>query len=587
MTIAGEGEQSAVAGRGSRESSGWDGKVDLKSRLAQIKNQPKPLLMASVAYELKKPFFFLPSLSGLLSSQRTTDLNFTPPDPWPGVASTGGDIMRGRLSFFGKAVEDPLPFWHPRGTSRDWQMALHGFDWLRDLRATGGDGARRTARALVASWIENEGQSWNRVSWKPEVLGRRLSSWLGQYEFFAASAELAFRQNLLRSLQRQADHLAWVLPAGLSGADVITAIKGLILAGCCHPRGKAWRSRGLTMLAKELPGQILTDGGHVERNPSQQLRVLKDLVDLRAALHAAGIEPPACLQDSIERMAPMLRLMRHGDGGLALFNGAAEEAGWQVDMVLQRCGGPKRPQTIAPELGFQRLQAGRCLILVDCGSPPAAGHDMRAHSGSLSFEMSLGRERLIVNCGAQVSHPAWRNVQRTTAAHSTVTVGETNSSELLPQGGLGSRRASVTAERSEDHGNLWLDLFHNGYAPLFGLRHHRRLYLAADGTDLRGEDRLELLSAAESEQNFTIRFHLHPDVRAGLTQAADSVLLQTESGDGWRMRAAGADISLEDSVYLGDGNTPRRSQQVVMTGHCDGPETTVKWALQRERRQRV
>ena len=133
---------------------------------------------------------------------------------------------------------------------------------------------------------------------------------------------------------------------------------------------------------------------------------------------------------------------------------------------------------------------------------------------------------------------------------------------------------------------------HDGYAPLFGLTHSRRLFLSANGEDLRGEDRLTPAGDAASPANdgtpeFAVRFHLHPEVTVSLTQSGDSALLRLPKGGGWRFRASGATLAVEPSVYLGDQGPIRRSQQVVLKGRARGKETLVKWALQREAKART
>ena len=72
-------------------------------------------------------------------------------------------------------------------------------------------------------------------------------------------------------------------------------------------------------------------------------------------------------------MAPALRAMRHGDGGLALFNGSREETSALVDLVLTQAGRGSRAPSALNEGGFQRLQAGRTVLIVDAGAPPPAG----------------------------------------------------------------------------------------------------------------------------------------------------------------------------------------------------------------------
>jgi len=265
--------------------------------------------------------------------------------------------------------------------------------------------------------------------------------------------------------------------------------------------------------------------------------------------------------------------MRHGDGGLALFNGSREESSSLIDLALTQAGRGVRGQSVLADGGFQRLQAGRSLLIVDCGVPPPVGVDRYAHAGTLSMELSVGRDRMIVNCG---SFPAgsveWRDATRATAAHSTLVIADVSSSELKPVG-LGHRPTVVEAQHQEANGAHWLEASHDGWRRLFGAVHRRRLYVAESGEDVRGEDVVE----AKTPQPFTLRFHLHPDVNASLQQDGEAVLLRMRTSGGWRLRADGARMSLEESVYLG-GNEPRRSEQVVLTGYADGPQQ-VKWAI--------
>jgi len=556
-----------------------------RGRLMELLRLPRRQALERVGYLLRQPLFALalpPWLGGGTATRAPLALV---PDSWPGNAAIGQEIVAGRFPLLGRVLAEPRPPFRPLGADERWSRALNGFSWLRDLRAAGGDQARRAARDLVALWIEREGR-WSALAWEPATLGERLGSWLGHYEFYAVSAEVTFRQRLLASIARQARHLARVLPAGLTGAQLIQAIKGLAFAGAACVEGGPWLRRASQLLVRELPRQVLPDGGHVERAPSTQLAVLRDLVDLRAALHAAapgaGVEPPAALADAIEQMAPTLRLLQHGDGALALFNGGSEGDPVTVDLVLQRASGRLRPLMSAPQSGFQRLQAGRLVVVVDCGAPPPAGLDRAAHAGTLAFEVSVGRERLVVNCGAHPGNPAWRKAQRATAAHSTLTLADHNSSAVLAEG-LGRRPEAVTCRRDEADGNVWLDMSHDGWRQRHGVVHHRKLYLDKAGDDLRGEERLE---GGLGGLSFALRFHLHPEVRASLAQGNDAALLRLPKGDGWRLRAKGGEVALEPSVYLGRAGEIRRSTQVVVSGTTRTGETLVQWALQRESRGR-
>ncbi|HUD62458.1 MAG TPA: heparinase II/III family protein [Acetobacteraceae bacterium] len=492
-------------------------------------------------------------------------------DPWPGDAGRGARLLRGDLEIAGGVRSLRPGAWGDISASAVLETAAHGFTWLRDLRALGTDAARLRARALVAEWINAPPSE--ALPHRPDVVGARVTAWLGHYDFFAASADDAFRQRLMGRLVSDARSLSAALPAEELDARALTALKGLIAAAVALPEHAAFLTRALRFLPQEIARQVLPDGCHVERSPAAQLAALQDLTEIRALLQAAQTQPPAVLTSAIERMAPALRVMRHGDGCLALFNGSKEEGSSLIDIALTQAGRSGRGPSALLDGGFQRLQAGRSVLIVDCGAPPPPGVDRYAHAGTLSMELSVGRDRMIVNCGAfSAGDPAWRDATRATAAHSTLVIADVSSSELKPEG-LGRRPGVVEVQRQEANGAHWLEASHDGWKKLFGAVHRRRLYLAESGEDVRGEDAVE----APTPQPFTLRFHLHPDVNASLQQDGEAVLLRLRSGGGWRLRADGARMSLEESIYLG-GPEPRRSEQVVLTGFADGPQQ-VKWAI--------
>ena len=497
-------------------------------------------------------------------------------DPWPGDPNRGANLLKGELELAGTlAVLKPGGFAEVAGSDL-LRACAHGFTWLRDLRALGTDGARMRARALVQEWIA--APSLEPLSQRPDVAGARIAAWLGHYDFFAASADDGFRQRLMGRLVGDARSLAAALPTEELDARALTALKGLIAAAVALPEHAAFLTRALRVLPQEIARQVLADGCHCERSPAQLLGALQDLTEIRALLQAAQVQPPTALGGAIERMAPALRTLRHGDMGLALFNGSKEETGALIDVVLtQAARGAGRAPTALTEGGFHRLQAGRSVLIVDTGVPAPAKIDRFAHAGTLAFELSIGRDRMIVNVGAAPAAGAeWRDATRATAAHSTLVIADTSSSELKPEG-LGRRPETVEVQRQEANGAHWLEASHDGYRKPFGAIHRRRLYMSESGDDIRGEDAVEPVAEGFGPHPYTVRFHLHPDVDASLQQDGEAVLLRLPSGSGWRLRADGARLTLEESIYLG-GPHLRRAEQVVLTGQEDGPQQ-VKWAI--------
>ena len=501
---------------------------------------------------------------------------------WPGDAKRGAAIAAGEIELAGELVRVPAPRWFPPSAGLQWLAAWHGFGWIADIAAVGG-GAREATRDLVQSWIaENTG--WTGIGWRSDVLATRVFAWIAHFdEIVRRDQEDPLRREMLTSLVAQLRHLARTASWEVAGAARVRALKGLIagmtVLGGFEPR----LARVLKSLERELSVQILPDGGHLSRSPSLQLQVLQDLIDTRAVLRSAQIEVPAALKDAIERMAPMLRFFRHGDRRLALFNDSLEEDGVLIDLVLTRSETKGRAPSHAPDTGFDRLQAFKSLVLIDTGKPPPRGFDDHAHAGPLSFELSHERERIIVNCGAyRGPKPNWWRVARASAAHSVMVVADTNSVEIRADGTLGRSPTSVARERAEHEGQQWISATHDGYRERFGLIYARQLFLSADGEDLRGEDRLTGLPGAA----FAVRFHLHPSVQAELVREGSAALLRMPSGIVWRLRAAGGEMGLGESIYLGSGEA-RRTQQVVLSGTVPPGGVTVRWAIRREPRRSI
>lgn len=512
-------------------------------------------------------------------------------DLWPGDATRGVRLLRGEFECCGTArrldpAEEASDIWAAGAGPIAWRVAAHGFAWLRDLRALGTDTARMRARDLAEHWLEHGADQ--EPAQAPEVAAARVSAWLGHWDFLAATAEDGFQRKLLIRLAQDARGVVSSLPAEAAHRGALVTLKGAIAAAVALEED-AWMQRALRFLPGELERQFHPDGGHVERSPAQQLLAVQDLIEIRNLLHGVGHNPPPALATVLERAGQALRMFRHGDGGLALFNGTREEGAGLLDLVLTQGQARGRAPLLLEESGFHRLQAGRVVVIADVGAPPPGrsrdvasglprGADRHAHAGTLSFEMSVGRDRLIVNCGAApTADPEWRDAMRATAAHSTLVVQETNSAELSDDG-LGRRPERVEADRHEANGAQWLEASHDGWRRAFGAVHRRRLYLAEGGDDLRGEDVMEMQEKGVPIPGYLLRFHLHPGVVASPQQDGEGVLLRLPSGNGWRLRAKGAQVAVEESVYL--GAEARRTRQVVL--QAEAGEDTIQWAITRE-----
>ncbi|MXY39055.1 MAG: hypothetical protein F4027_14185 [Rhodospirillaceae bacterium] len=514
-----------------------------------------------------------------LGGTRATQVLLVPHDPWPGDSEVGKAILRGAFSFRNDRI------W--RG--EELPLEPHDFAWLRDLRATGSDAGRRLGRELMSDWIDRFGR-YHHHGWRADIAAERLINWLSQYDYFCRGAEDRFRDRVLQSVHRQAKHLSNVTRKTTRGARRVRAAKGLIYVGACLPSAHARLFRGLTLLEHEIEHRIHADGGVAERCPTLQHEILRDLIDVRSVLASSHQDASPVVQGAIDRAAPMLRGMRLGDGALAVFNGSFEEQDWQIDMTLNQSGSTGNPPEHPPHTGFQRVIAGRTMVVMDTGMPPAPGHDDLAHAGLLSFEMSAGRSRLIVNCGSYWKRNSdWAFAGRISAAHSTLVVANRNSSQLHRNGGLGRRPAKVDADRKDLQGAILIEGSHDGYAPAFAVVHRRRLYVSANGEDVRGQDILSRpeQSHRNADVEFAVRFHLHPDVSIdsmSIWEKGGRIIDFSRPGAGsWQFHTeSGVTIGVEDSFYQGMRNERQRTRQIVLSGEYRGAEPrSVRWAIRR------
>jgi uncharacterized heparinase superfamily protein len=525
--------------------------------------KPAGKILRQVRRGVQNAAYNNPFYRKMLAAGETVDrLYFTLPDPWPGDAAAGLAMMTDQRHLFENTAAAPM---------------RHAAPVLRNLRAVGTDAARHMAVRLIDNWM-NHHDSWSEAEWAPHVLGERIAAWTGFYEFYATAANRDFVARLAASLQRQWKHLVRTMPPLLVGPAGLQAIRGLIYGGLNFPEGDKALGLACNLLNRQLAVEVLRDGGHISRNPSAQLHMLRHLLDLRAVFKISELDPPDTMRMVIANMVPVLRFFRHGDGGLGLFHGAVEETPLLIDAVITQAEGRVRALRRLPNMGYERLTAGRSLLLVDTGAPAPRGHDRSAHAGLMSFEFGHGRERLIVNCGAVEMDGEWRKAMAATAAHSTLTVEDTNACEILPTGGLAAT-PPVEAQRYEQSGVQSVEMTHTAYRSAFGITHQRLLSLSQDGEELRG---CEIIQGS-GQRSFCVRWHLHPLVQASLSQNGETALLRTASGIGWRLRVEGLKLELEPSVYCGQG-APRRSQQLKVVGRSMGVPVKLAWNLLREKK---
>ena len=486
-----------------------------------------------------------------------------PADPVAGDPVAGAALLEGEV-VVGRVRADLLDI-DLADAARGAGLVEHvqSFAWLRDLavvapRETGAP----IAEAVMRRWLAAHGETVDETGWRADLWGRRILAWLSHAPLILSSSDLIYRSAVLNALARGARHLDRVAEKAPVGVARVAAHAGLIAAGLMIPGGEQRVLRGEQGMVRALAGAATADGGVVSRSPVDLLMLVELLAGLNAVYAARHRDPPASLAVALAKAVPALLGVTLGDGRLSSWQGGGPLDGDRIARVVAASGIRTRPQRQSREWGFQRLSGGATVVVADCAPPPASRLGHGGCASTLAFELCDGAHRIVVNCGGDRPWAALPRgigeALRTTAAHSTLTLADSNSTAIHTDGSLGRGVTEVELDRQEQESASRIEATHDGYVRRFGLAHRRKLALAADGRELAGED--VLLPAGGGRGTGTIgfaaRFHLAPGVEATATADGMAALLRVDGGPLWKFRCRGGGLAIEDSIWMDGQGRP-------------------------------
>ncbi len=514
-------------------------------------------------------------------------------------ATIAEDVIAGRLTFAGKYVQasgrgaDFSSIFDIIPPSAAFAQELHGFGWLRHVGASNSLGARQSARAIISDWIETYGQSGSGFAMQPNVLSRRLISFVAQAPHLLDGATSEFYHEFMRSLSFQAAILYRELKLGLNRLHVLPALIALNYYGQCTDAPSAFVENVEARLLNALKNEILPDGGHVSRNPQILLELVLDLLPLQQVFVARERVVPQLIPDKIAKMLAMLRLLRHSDGALAAFNGMGVTENGLLARIIPYLESSHPPIFDGSYSGYQRLEKNHSVLIVDAGRAPPTKYSAFAHAGCMSFEFSSFASRIIVNCGIPVTG-AKELVQkaRHTAAHSVLGINGASSCQFI-NNEITYTESELSYGRELVEDGEMLVVSYDGYADEFGFICKRSLWLNNAGSRLEGQDALSLAPIRKMKvwfgsnkavidpiRTFSLRFHLHPNIRSELNEEKNKIKLIVKNSEIWQFTASGLELKLEDSVYYATPQGSQKINQIVISGLAK-IDTVVDWILER------
>mgnify|MGYP000020485849 FL=1 len=512
-----------------------------------------------------------------------------PDDPIPGDVVAGKAIRAGHFLFRGLKLPTARADFAAPGVPDHFADYLHSFAWLRDLAAAGPmKEVAPTAEALQRRWLDAHDERITAPAWRQDVAGWRLLYWLAYAPALLASDDIVHRSRTLNHIARVARHLDRTAGAARPGVGQVVAWSAIVAAGLALPNGEGRRAFGEGGLRDALLACFYADGGTISRSPDAQIEAIAALSMLARVYALRRMEVPAWIGETLGVAVPALTALTHGDGGLGNWQGSGAIPAERVAAIVAASKVRARPLRQARDWGYQRLTAGRTVLQVDAAPPPVARATDAGCASTLAFEFSDGADRLIVNCGgaglagALVPSELAKGL-RTTAAHSTLTLADQNSTAILPDGTLGQGVTEVEIDRRELDSGSRIELSHDGYRRRHGFVHRRLLILAGSGRELRGEDML--IPSGRKRRGeplpFTVRFHLSPQVQWSMLDGEGQLLLRHDSGAGWHFQCAGARLRVEDSLWVDGDGRPVPSYQIELSGDVPQGGVSVGWRLRK------
>ncbi|MBT0668713.1 heparinase II/III family protein [Novosphingobium profundi] len=477
------------------------------------------------------------------------------------------------------------------------ERTVHSFAWLADLEASGPrEQVAPVAERILAAWLHANpsppAKPGKGPAWSVGNTGTRLLNWL-VYAPLILSGEKTFRGRMLRHI---ADTARWLDRQVHHADEALGAVAGwcgLVAAGLLLPEGRPRRLYAEAGLMKALGELMGDDGGVLSRSPLAQMEAIALLVRLRNCYQATRREAPEAMEHVIEMLVPPLLALCHGDGSLGSWQGGWAIPASAVEALVAASGVRTRPLRDVRQWGYQRVSAHKSILQFDTAPPPMPRDGRFGCASTLAFEFSHNFQRVIVNCGGAACAgglvPARLDQGlRATAAHSTLTLDDANSTAILINGAIGQGVNAVDVERktmeTESGASATrLEASHNGYAQRYTLTHRRILILRDDGSELRGEDMLvpSGRKAKRGKVGYAIRFHLAPEVTIAPTEDGQGAAIVLPDGSYWQFRSGAGPIEIEDSLWVDGNGRPQATHQIVIQGLVSRGGGTFSWLLKK------
>lgn len=518
-----------------------------------------------------------------------------------GVAARGTQMAAGNFLIAGEIIElkDGSIWDLPQGDS-EFRTDLHGFGWLDDLAACATREAHAKGQAWLFEWIRTYGTGKGQA-WRADITGRRVIRWINHALLILNQQSPENSKVYFKSLGLQAHFLAKRWKTMRPGLPRFEALTGLIYCGMALEGKDYLLQPALHALGAECRREIARDGSIISRNPEALMEVFALLSWVSQAANTELLTAEPDILKAVERMAPTLRALRLGDGGLIRFHGGGSGQADKLDQALADAGF-RSPARMHGAMGYTRLVSGATRLIMDTAKLPPPQAADQAHACTLAFELSSGQYPLLVNQGRSYGFSEKiRLATRSGAAHNTLTIGGAASSVFSQKPSAPARLMRtpkiVTVLTDQNRTGRAIRATHDGFETSHGLIHHRQISVIKNGTEIQGIDEVKCESTVDRARfdrhtrkkdtraiPFCVHFHIHPDVAVELDLNGTAISLRLPNQETWIFRKGNCrgKMQLAPSLYMDRSRLrPRATKQIMVTSRAIDYEGRVTWTLTR------
>jgi uncharacterized heparinase superfamily protein len=461
---------------------------------------------------------------------------------------------------------------------------LHNFCWLPALNIKT---EKELGCLIIDQWINNF-SNYNEKYWTLDVVTMRLIYWISSYEIIFKNSDLIFRSKVINNIVKQTKHLFKNISLVSSGIDKIKSLAALILVGNSFEQYEEYTQYGLKNLEDELGSFINKDGFVKSKNPEDLFWALYFLVLIKEWLTLSRKQTPAFINIYINSLGICFKFLRFSNGDLPLFNGANHINTEKFYEFLESRGYEfENMENIF--CGYAKIKSKKIELFIDANNPSSILHSRNYQAGPLSFELASNGIKFICNSGSgknlgeELSY-----LSSSTAAHSTVTINDTSScifqKNALVRKYFGNslieKHNIFKQEFKNDKEFIQCIIAHDGYEKRFKILHERQITLFKSKNHIEGVDSLKFKSLENKNLTFSVRFHIHPDIRITKTMGND-ILLSSSEGEGWIFRSPQIPTKIEKNLYFGNPDNIKESSFILLEGNIENENTNIIWHLEK------